>query len=302
MEKDLTPLIAELRARLPQLAILEREPLSEHCSFHIGGPCAALVQPSSAEELAGVCELLRERGEEPLVIGNGTNLLITDGYLPRIVLQLGAAFSRCERLEGSVIRAQAGVGLYKLANFAAAESLAGLEFAQGIPGTLGGAVSMNAGAYGGEMKGVVASVRWLDGDGRIRESGALDFSYRHSRLQEREAIVVSAVFRLEKREPQQIRDKMKELMAKRSASQPLDLPSAGSAFKRPAGGYAAALIDQAGLRGYQVGGAAISRKHAGFAVNLGGATAADVKELLQTVSDRVFEQSGIRLEPEIRIW
>ena len=301
MEKDLTPLIAELRARLPQLAILEREPLSEHCSFHIGGPCAALVQPSSAEELAGVCELLRERGEEPLVIGNGTNLLITDGYLPRIVLQLGAAFSRCERLEGSDIRAQAGVGLYKLANFAAAESLAGLEFAQGIPGTLGGAVSMNAGAYGGEMKDVVASVRWLDGDGRIRESGELDFSYRHSRFSGTDDVILDATLRLREGDGEAIRQTMRELMQRRRASQPLDLPSAGSTFKRPAGGYAAALIDQAGLKGLRVGGAQVSEKHAGFVVNTGGASFSDVLRLMEEIRERVYAASGITLEPEVKI-
>ena len=163
---------------------------------------------------------------------------------------------------------------------------------------------MNAGAYGGEICQVCEQVEVMDFRGNLTvwDNAGMGFSYRHSRLQEREAIVVSALFRLEQKDPRQIRDRMKELMAKRSASQPLDLPSAGSAFKRPQGGYAAALIDQAGLRGYQVGGAAISRKHTGFAVNLGGATAKDVRQLLEQVSDIVYEKSGIRLEPEIRIW
>ena len=179
-----------------------------------------------------------------------------------------------------------------------------MEFAHGIPGTIGGGVYMNAGAYGGELRDICESVEVMDMDGNLttRSNSDMDFSYRHSILEDEGGIVVSAVFRLLPGEPEQIKAKMKELQSKRSASQPLDLPSAGSAFKRPVGGYAAALIDQAGLRGFCVGNAAISTKHAGFAVNLGGATANDVKQLLQQVSDRVFESSGIRIEPEVRIW
>jgi len=192
----------------------------------------------------------------------------------------------------------------RAAVYAANLGLSGLEFAHGIPGSVGGGVFMNAGAYGGEICQVCEEVEIMDMQGNIsvRPCSCMAFSYRHSFLEEEEGIVISAVFRLENKTPEEIRGKMKELMGKRSASQPLDLPSAGSAFKRPAGGYAAALIDQAGLKGYQVGGAAISSKHAGFAVNLGGATAKDVRELLTQVSDIVFEKSGIRLEPEVRIW
>jgi UDP-N-acetylmuramate dehydrogenase len=191
-----------------------------------------------------------------------------------------------------------------MAVFAANLGLSGLEFAHGIPGTVGGGVYMNAGAYGGEIKDVIESVDIMDVSGDIYTLSAeeMEFSYRHSILEDRGGIVLSAVFRLLEKPSEEIKGKMKELMAKRSASQPLDLPSAGSAFKRPVGGYAAALIDQAGLKGFSVGGAAISTKHAGFAVNLGGATAADVKQLLSRVSDIVFERSGIRLEPEVRIW
>jgi UDP-N-acetylmuramate dehydrogenase len=192
----------------------------------------------------------------------------------------------------------------RAAVFAANAGLSGLEFAHGIPGTVGGGVYMNAGAYGGEIKDVIESVDIMDVSGDIYTLSAeeMEFSYRHSILEDRGGIVLSAVFRLLEKPAEEIKGKMKELMAKRSASQPLDLPSAGSAFKRPVGGYAAALIDQAGLKGFSVGGAAISTKHAGFAVNLGGATAADVKQLLSRVSDIVFERSGIRLEPEVRIW
>ena len=188
--------------------------------------------------------------------------------------------------------------------FAANLGLSGLEFAHGIPGTVGGGVYMNAGAYGGEIKDVCTRVEvmGMDGQRRVLSAQQMAFSYRHSALEETGDIVLSADFALVSAPVEQIKGKMKELMGKRSASQPLDLPSAGSAFKRPVGGYAAALIDQAGLKGFQVGGAAISTKHAGFAVNVGGATAEDVKALLRQVSDIVFERSGIRLEPEVRIW
>lgn len=198
----------------------------------------------------------------------------------------------------------AGVTMTRAAVFAANHGLGGLEFAHGIPGTVGGGVYMNAGAYGGEIGQVCESVEVMEPDGSVRQytAGEMDFSYRHSRLEEQGGIVISALFQLKPEAPEEIRARMKELQSKRISSQPLDLPSAGSAFKRPVGGYAAALIEQAGLKGFQVGGAAISSKHAGFAVNTGGATATDVKALLQQVSDRVFENSGIRLEPEIRIW
>ena len=188
--------------------------------------------------------------------------------------------------------------------FAAEHGLSGLEFAHGIPGTVGGGVYMNAGAYGGEIVQVCESVDVMDYSGQVTTFSAeqMGFSYRHSRLEENPGIVVRAVFRLVKGTTEEIRGRMKELQAKRSASQPLNLPSAGSAFKRPVGGYAAALIDQTGLKGFTVGGAGVSEKHAGFVVNLGGATAQDVRCLLTEVSDRVFDATGIRLEPEVRIW
>jgi UDP-N-acetylmuramate dehydrogenase len=179
-----------------------------------------------------------------------------------------------------------------------------MEFSHGIPGTVGGGVYMNAGAYGGEMKDIVETVEIMDLQGNIRllSKEEMGFSYRHSRLEESDEIVICVTMQLQQGDTEQIQETMRQLQAKRSASQPLDMPSAGSAFKRPAQGYAAALIDEAGLKGYQVGGAAISTKHAGFAVNMGGATAADVKALLQQVSDIVYEKNGIRLDPEVRIW
>ena len=301
MDKDFSPLLRELREVCPAMSILEKEPLSEHCSFHIGGECAALLQPSSEEELILAAGVLRRCGEQPLLIGNGTNLLITDAPLQRIVIQLGVGFSLCERAGDTEIRAQSGISLYKLANFAAAESLEGLAFAQGIPGTLGGAVSMNAGAYGGEMKDVVTSVRWLDGELRVQESSDTDFSYRHSRFSDTEDVILSASLSLKPGTEEEIRSAMRTLMEKRRASQPLDMPSAGSTFKRPAGGYAAALIDEAGLKGFRVGGAQVSEKHAGFVVNAGGATFEDVLRLMDEVRERVLVSSGITLEPEVKI-
>ena len=192
----------------------------------------------------------------------------------------------------------------RAAVFAAGQGLSGLEFAHGIPGTVGGGVYMNAGAYGGEICQVCESVDVMRADGRVETLSAeqMRFSYRHSCLEEEYGIVLSAVFQLIPKPQEQIRAQMQELMSRRKASQPLDLPSAGSAFKRPVGGYAAALIDQTGLKGFRIGGAAVSEKHAGFVVNLGNATAADVRCLLKTVSDKVYDATQIRLEPEIRIW
>jgi UDP-N-acetylmuramate dehydrogenase len=212
--------------------------------------------------------------------------------------------SKITDMGNGILEAEAGVPMAKLACAARDLGLTGLEFSHGIPGTVGGGVYMNAGAYGGEIVQVCESVDVMDMAGNLttRSNAEMEFSYRNSILEAEGGIVVSAVFQLTPAEPETIKAKMKELQGKRSASQPLDVPSAGSAFKRPVGGYAAALIDQAGLKGYTVGGAAISTKHAGFAVNVGGATAEDVKNLLNQVSDIVFEKSGIRLEPEVRIW
>ena len=224
--------------------------------------------------------------------------------MPGLVICLKDCMDGMELLEGDRIRVMAGVTMTRAAMFAANHNLGGMEFAHGIPGTIGGGVYMNAGAYGGEIVQICESVEVMDmaGNLSVKSREEMEFSYRHSILEDEGGIVVSATFCLQATPAEEVKAKMKELQGKRSASQPLDLPSAGSAFKRPVGGYAAALIDQAGLKGYQVGGAAISTKHAGFAVNLGGATAKDVKDLLQQVSDQVFENSGIRIEPEVRIW
>lgn len=280
------------------------EPMSRHTSFRIGGNAEVFAMPRSAEELAEVLRYAATLGVKPVILGAGTNVLAPDEGLAGIVVCLKDCLDGMELLDERRIRVMAGVTMTRAAVFAAKHSLAGMEFAHGIPGSVGGGVFMNAGAYGGEMKDIVESVEIMNLNGEIRTltNEEMGFSYRHSRLEDSGEIVIAATFRLEAGESETIKETMRTLQAKRSASQPLELPSAGSAFKRPVGGYAAALIDQAGLKGYQVGGAAISTKHAGFAVNLGGATAADVKALLQQVSDIVFEKNGIRLEPEVRIW
>lgn len=301
---EFTDFQQKISAFLPDLKVCFAEPMAKHTSFRIGGAAEAMTFPKNREELAQLMKVSGLLDIKPAILGAGTNVLAPDEGLRGLTICLKDALDGMERVDDTHIRVMAGVTMTRAAMFAAGLGLSGLEFAHGIPGSVGGGVYMNAGAYGGEICQVCEQVEVMDFQGNLSvwDNARMGFSYRHSRLQEREGIVVSALFRLEQKDPQQIRDRMKELMAKRSASQPLDLPGAGSAFKRPQGGYAAALIDQAGLRGYQVGGAAISRKHTGFAVNLGGATAKDVRQLLNEVSDIVYEKSGIRLEPEIRIW
>ncbi len=276
------------------------EPMALHTSFRIGGGAEVMAFPKNEKEL----EQLLELGVPTRILGAGTNVLAPDEGLSGLVICLKDCLDGLELVDETHIRVMAGVTMTRMAVFACNHGLSGLEFAHGIPGTVGGGVYMNAGAYGGEICQVCESVEVMtpNGDVVTLSNNEMDFSYRHSALEETGDIVLAATFRLESKPQEEIKAKMKELMAKRSASQPLDLPSAGSAFKRPTGGYAAALIDQAGLKGFAVGGAAISMKHAGFAVNLGGATARDVRSLLMQVSDIVFDRSGIRLEPEVRIW
>lgn len=289
---------------LPQIKLRFSEPLSKHTSFRIGGPAEVMAFPQSAEELCHILKVSEVLDTKAVILGAGTNVLAPDEGVGGLVVCLKDGLNGMEVLEDGRIQVMSGVTMTRAAVFAANQGLAGMEFAHGIPGTVGGGVYMNAGAYGGEISQICESVTVMGRDGSLQTipGTQMGFGYRKSILEETDGIVISAVFRLREDSSQAIKGRMKELQAKRSASQPLDLPSAGSAFKRPVGGYAAALIDEAGLKGFQVGSAAISSKHAGFAVNLGGATAEDVKNLLQQVSDRVFAASGIRLEPEIRIW
>ena len=300
----LTEFQQKMTALLPELELRFEESMAKHTSFRIGGAVEVMAFPKTAQELSELLKTSALLDCKPVVLGAGTNVLAPDEGMRGLVVCLKDCMDGLEQLDDNTIRVMAGVTMTRAAVFAANLGLGGLEFAHGIPGTVGGGVYMNAGAYGGEICQVCKSVDVMDMNGNIRRftNEEMGFSYRHSVLEDQYGIVISADFTLENKPTEEIRDKMKELMGKRSASQPLDKPSAGSAFKRPVGGYAAALIDQAGLKGFIVGGAAISTKHAGFAVNLGGATAGDVKELLRQVSDRVFENSGIRLEPEVRIW
>lgn len=301
---NLDPIVRALREQLPELEILEYEPMRAHCSFRIGGPARALVRPASAEETAAVCRIVRGGGAQPLLIGNGTNLLITDGDVDRIVVQMGERMADVARTDATHLRAGAGIPLARLAQAALGYGLAGLEFAHGIPGTVGGGVCMNAGAYGGEMKQVLRSAAVLFPEEGIRALSCeeLNLSYRHSLLTEHpEAVVLYAEFELTPDDPEAIRAAMRELMAKRKASQPLEWPSAGSTFKRPEGHFAGTLIDQCGLKGLTVGGAQVSEKHAGFLINRGGATFADMAELICQVQQRVLEETGVTLEPEVKI-
>ena len=301
---ELTIFQQKMAALLPGVELRFEEPMAGHTSFRIGGNVEVMAFPKSKEELSNILKQSALLDCKPVILGSGTNVLAPDEGLRGLVICLKDCLEGMAQLDDTTIRVAAGVTMTRAAVFAANLGLSGLEFAHGIPGTVGGGVYMNAGAYGGEICQVCRSVEVMDFDGNIRtlSNEEMGFTYRHSILEECQGIVISAYFVLEHKAVEEIREKMKELMGKRSASQPLDKPSAGSAFKRPVGGYAAALIDQAGLKGYQVGGAAISTKHAGFAVNLGDATAADVKALLAQVSNIVFERSGIRLEPEVRIW
>ena len=291
-------------AYLPDLEVRAEEPMARHTSFRIGGPARRMACPVSAEQLVLLYEFARECGARPLVIGNGTNLLVPDEGLDRLVIDTTGLSTLEVGAEPETITAGCGVSLARLASFACQQGWTGLEFAHGIPGTVGGGLTMNAGAYGGEMRQVVREVRVLVPEEGIRTfSGEeMAFGYRRSLLtQNPEIVALSAVFALTTGDPAAIRQRMQELMQKRKESQPLEWPSAGSTFKRPEGYFAGTLIDQCGLKGLTVGGAQVSEKHAGFVTNRGGATCADVLALIEEVQKRVWEARGVRLEPEVRI-
>lgn len=301
---DRTDFQREISHLLPDIKLLFNEPMSKHTSFRIGGAVEVMALPENTQQLAEILKMSNVLDTKPAILGAGTNILAPDEGMKGLVICLKDGLTGLKQTDDTHIQVDAGVSMTKAAVFAANLGLSGFEFAHGIPGSVGGGVYMNAGAYGGEIKDVCTSVDVMNPDGTLHTYSAeeMGFAYRHSRLEDEPGIVVSAVFELIPASAEIIRSRMQELAARRKASQPLDKPSAGSAFKRPVGGYAAALIDEAGLKGFQVGGAAVSEKHAGFAVNLGGATAEDVKNLLAQVSDIVFDKSGIRLEPEVRIW
>ena len=301
---ELTDFQKNIVTILPEIEFAMEEPMAKHTSFRIGGPVEVMAFPKNADELRRLLNTAADLQIAPVILGAGTNILAPDEGVRGLVICLKDCLGGMEQLDETHIRVSAGVTMTRAALFAASLGLSGLEFAHGIPGTVGGGVFMNAGAYGGEICQVCRSVEVMDMDGKISTMGCscMEFSYRHSILEENAGIVLSAIFELEPKPQEKIREKMADLMNRRKTSQPLDLPSAGSAFKRPVGAYAAALIDQAGLKGFCVGGAGVSTKHAGFVVNNGGATAADVKEVLRQVADIVFEKFGFHLEPEVRIW
>lgn len=276
------------------------EPMSAHTTFRIGGPADYYVEPTF-EEAKELLPFLKKENISYTLIGNGSNLLVSDEGIEGVVVSFGKEMSEvsCEK---EVVRAKAGILLSRLASFAASKSLSGLEFASGIPGTLGGAITMNAGAYGGEMKDVVQSVTVLSGDEMKEYSGEeMDFSYRHSRVLDEDLIVLEVTMKLQSGREEEILSSMKELNKKRVEKQPLNFPSAGSTFKRPEGYFAAKLIEDAGLKGYTVGGAKVSEKHSGFVINFDHATAKDVCTLMQDVQRIVKEKFDVSLEPEVRM-
>ena len=302
---DLIDVFAEkIQEYIPAFMIRKEEPLAKHTSFRIGGPAELMIFPRTPQQLA---QILREAGALGIpakILGAGTNILAPDEGIRGLVICLRDTFMGLTLLPENRIEAMAGMTLAQTAMFAAKNNLSGLEFAHGIPGTVGGGIYMNAGAYGGELKDVVIATEYMLPDGSTQwftgeEQG---FGYRRSEFQSKEGVIVRTRFQLKPGREQEIRQRIYELNEKRRASQPLDMPSAGSTFKRPEQGYAAALIQDAGLKGYRVGNAAVSEKHAGFVVNLGGATAAEVLELVEQVRQKVLDHSGILLEPEVRLW
>ncbi len=283
------------------IPLAEQEPMTRRTTFGIGGP-ALLLRPRSRAELQAAMTLCREAGEEPFILGRGSNLLVSDSGISRPVIQLDGDFTAITR-EGNTLRCGAGASLIAVCRAAAENSLSGIEWGYGIPGSLGGGVYMNAGAYGGELRDVLTEVTFLDeaGEYRTLPAAELSLSYRHSIFEDRPGtVIVEAVLTLTPGDPAAIRAAMEDYMSRRREKQPLEYGSAGSTFKRPVGNYASALVDQCGLKGLSVGGAEVSRKHAGFIINRGGATAADVRELIAEVQRIVREKTGYTLECEIK--
>ncbi|WP_407641848.1 UDP-N-acetylmuramate dehydrogenase [Arabiibacter massiliensis] len=283
--------------------VREDEPMAAHTTFRIGGPADFLVEPRTVEEARAVYEACRAAGAPVCTVGLGSDLLVSDAGLRCVVVRIAENLSDVQ-VEGERLRVQAGASNAQVADVACAAGLAGYEFASGIPGTVGGAAIMNAGAYDGEFKDVCESLLCLTAAGDLVEVGAEEaaWSYRHSMMDEAGHVVLEAVLRLERDDPAAIRARMDDLARRRAEKQPLEMPSAGSTFKRPTGFFVGKLVQDAGLRGFRVGGAQVSEKHTGFVVNAGGATAEDVRALIAHVRARVLEDSGVRLESEVRMW
>lgn len=294
-------LTKELRAVCPALELRERELMAGHTTFRVGGPVRLMAFPKSEAEAAAAVRAAHAVGVTPFFMGNGSNLLVADGGYEGFIVKAFDGLNTL-KLDGETVTAGAGVLLTRLANFAQEHGLTGLEFAHGIPGTVGGAMTMNAGAYGGEMCQVAESTTVLNAEGG-RETlvgTEQELSYRHSAFSDGRRLILSAEFRLRSGDRAAIRARMDELMEKRRSRQPLEFPSAGSTFKRPEGHFAAALIDQCGLKGKAVGGAQVSEKHAGFVINRGGATCGDILALVELVRETVLRETGVALELEVK--
>ncbi len=289
-----------IRANVPEEDILTEEPMSRHTTFRIGGEAACFIRISSEEQLRKLIPYFENVGVEYFVLGKGSNLLVGDKGYPGVILQISDACQQIEA-EGNRLQVQAGAALSKVALFAMERGLEGLEFAAGIPGTVGGGVVMNAGAYGGEMKQVVESVRVLSSEGEILtlDNDTMEFGYRTSIIRNRNFTVLSVTFRLREGNREEIRARIEDFQKRRMEKQPLNYPSAGSTFKRPEGYFAGKLIMDAGLRGFQIGDARVSDKHCGFVVNVGKATARDVTDVIEEVQEKVRERFGVSLEREV---
>jgi UDP-N-acetylmuramate dehydrogenase len=293
--------VQDLKQHIVQGTVLEQEPMGRHTTFQVGGPADLFVEPGNREEVRYAVIAARRERVPFFVTGNGSNLLVSDEGYRGMIIHIGKKLSSIT-VSGDVIEAEAGVSLARLARMALSQGLTGMEFAAGIPGSLGGAVVMNAGAYDGEMKGILISVDVMtpEGDFISLPAEELDLSYRHSSVIERGYLVLAARLKLAPGDPEAIRDRMDELALARKTKQPLDYPSAGSTFKRPKGYFAGKLVQDTGLKGYRVGGAKVSEKHSGFVINVGGAEAEEIRFLINQVRKKVFRQFGVILEPEVR--
>lgn len=289
-----------LKKFIPEENILENEPMSRHTMFHVGGPADCFVRVTEKSQLTGAVSLLKKAEQDYFILGNGSNLLVSDAGYRGVILCTAGGMNGVS-VEDTVIRAEAGAANAAIAAVAKAHALTGFEFAAGIPGTIGGGMVMNAGAYGSEMANVTESVEVLQQDGTVctLSCAQMEFGYRHSVLRGSGMVVLAVQLHLQHGDPQEIAAQMEELAARRQEKQPLEYPSAGSTFKRPEGYFAGKLIMDAGLKGFTIGGAQVSEKHCGFIINRGGATAADLYRLICQVQERVLRQSGVKLEPEV---
>lgn len=281
----------------------ENVPMSKYTSFKTGGNADLLIIPASVDSLSQIIKKCKELNIKPFVMGNGSNLLVTDSGYKGVIIKIGSNLSSMKLLDENTIECESGVMMKALCNFALDNSLSGLEFAFGIPGNLGGAVYMNAGAYGGEMKDVLYSCTHIDSDGNIGTltKDQLDLGYRRSAYTDNGYTIISATLKLQKGDKTEIREAMNDKLRRRKEKQPLEFPSAGSTFKRPEGYFAGALIEDCQLKGYTIGGAQVSEKHAGFVINRGGATSTDILNLIKHIQDTVFEKHGVKLETEVKI-